>query len=186
VREAPAAAPDPKGTDAKPPAKGAVKVAAGDIWSLYSSKFFLRNRTYFVDILTTIRYGFRTKPMEAYMESTSLESDILKVMEDVLSAALREVRKARSRRSLRYPNRTTDSPNTTRMSQTNACIDILKQARHPMHISALLDTLNARGIKASRESLVSAICKKLTPNGPFVRTAPNTFDLANNNIQKKD
>jgi len=31
VREALAAAPDPKGTDAKPPAKGAVKVAEGDI-----------------------------------------------------------------------------------------------------------------------------------------------------------
>jgi hypothetical protein len=33
-------------------------------------------------------------------------------------------------------------------------------------------------VKSNRESLVSAITKRRHPNGPFVRTAPNTFALA--------
>jgi hypothetical protein len=35
------------------------------------------------------------------------------------------------------------------------------------------------GVKLSRESLVSAITKKVLDQNTFCRTAPNTFDLIN-------
>jgi len=47
-----------------------------------------------------------------------------------------------------------------------------------MHITALLAALESRAVKTTRESLVSAISKKLAPSGPFVRTARNTFGVA--------
>jgi hypothetical protein len=64
------------------------------------------------------------------------------------------------------------------MSQTKAVEDILKSEGRPLHISALLGALEAAGLRANRESLVSAITKKLAPLGPFIRTARNTFGLA--------
>lgn len=106
------------------------------------------------------------------------EIDVLDVMDRVLSAALREVRSARARRPVTGASVPSPDAGSGSKSQTALCVDILKDAERPLHITALLDALAARGVGASRESLVSAICKKLAPVGPFVRTAPNTFGLA--------
>jgi len=47
-----------------------------------------------------------------------------------------------------------------------------------MHTSALIAALERRGVQANRESLASALTKRLSPRGPFVRTGGNTFGLA--------
>jgi len=57
-------------------------------------------------------------------------------------------------------------------------LDVLVQSAAPVHISALVEALARRGVHTSRDSLVSALTKRLTPHGPFVRTAANTFGLA--------
>lgn len=111
------------------------------------------------------------------MEPKHEEVDVLEVMDRVLSAALREVRNARSRLPVAAPGPREVGP-TARKSQTASCIDILTTAGRPLHVGALLDALNARDVRTTRESLVSAISKKLAPLGPFVRTGPNTFGLA--------
>ena len=102
--------------------------------------------------------------------------DMLEVIDRALSAALREVRRARA---LSPPTaaRAHRSAGGKRMSQTSICLDILEIEGRPMHASSLIAALESRGVHASRESLVSAITKRLSPRGPFVRTAANTFGL---------
>jgi hypothetical protein len=56
--------------------------------------------------------------------------------------------------------------------------DILLAARGPLQINEIL--LKARlafGVQLHRESLVSALTKKVLDQHTFRRTAPNTFDL---------
>lgn len=106
------------------------------------------------------------------------EADVLEVMDRVLSAALREVRNARARQGVAPPIAQPHATDSLRKSQTVLCLDILTEAVRPMHITALLAALESRAVKTTRESLVSAISKKLAPSGPFVRTARNTFGVA--------
>ena len=102
--------------------------------------------------------------------------DMLTVIDRALSAALREVRRARALTPgvLKAPR----SPAGKRLSQTTLCADILENEGRPMHTSTLIAALEQRGVHANRESLASALSKRLSPRGPFVRTAGNTFGLA--------
>ena len=110
-------------------------------------------------------------------ETADFES-ILEVFDNVLSAALREVRKSRARVShVAKSPLVAQAANTARPSNTTATFDVLTSAGKPLHISAILAALGARGLIVSRESLVSALSKKLAPLGKFVRTAPNTFGI---------
>jgi hypothetical protein len=110
----------------------------------------------------------------------SPEVDVLDVLDRVLSAALREVRQVRQIRSMDAAGpslRPTAQPGK-RMSQTSACIDILTEVGEPLHVHVLIAELAKRNIQSNRETLASALTKRLSPNGPFVRTAGNTFGLA--------
>jgi hypothetical protein len=55
-------------------------------------------------------------------------------------------------------------------------MDILQQARKPLHISEILAQIKAKHrVSLDRESLVSALVKKVHRNQGLTRTAPNTF-----------
>jgi len=57
--------------------------------------------------------------------------------------------------------------------------DVLKAAPGPLHIQDILAQAQQRFHRQlRRESLVSALTKKVLDRQTFVRTAPNTFDLA--------
>lgn len=57
--------------------------------------------------------------------------------------------------------------------------DVLKAAPGPLHIQDILAQAQQRfRRKLRRDSLVSALTKKVLEGQTFVRTAPNTFDLA--------
>jgi HB1/ASXL restriction endonuclease-like protein with HTH domain len=63
-------------------------------------------------------------------------------------------------------------------SQIDMAFDILKEAAHPLHISELLLRIRARfGNQVDRESLVSALTKRVARADRFVRTDKNTFGL---------
>jgi hypothetical protein len=56
--------------------------------------------------------------------------------------------------------------------------DILKEAAHPLHISELLARIKTRfAVQVDRESLVSALTKRVARADRFVRTDKNTFAL---------
>ena len=122
------------------------------------------------------------------MESKRDDVDVLEVLDRVLSAALKEVRNVRARLPVESGlssdavRASDEGAQPVRKSQTSLCIDILTNAGRPLHVNPLLDALQDRGVSTTRESLVSAITKKLVPVGPFVRTGPNTFGLAGRDV----
>jgi len=57
-------------------------------------------------------------------------------------------------------------------------IDILRQSNQPLHISEILAQVKAKyKITLDRESLVSALVKKIHRQQGLSRTAPNTFQI---------
>jgi len=64
------------------------------------------------------------------------------------------------------------------MSNIEMATDVLRRARRPLHISEIISQVKAvHGASLDRESLVSALVKKLNRIQGLARTAPNTFAM---------
>ena len=64
------------------------------------------------------------------------------------------------------------------MSQVNMAFNILKKAHAPLHVSEIIERIQASfGVSVDRESLVSALSKKVQRGDRFSRTTKNTFAL---------
>lgn len=64
-------------------------------------------------------------------------------------------------------------------SQVDLTEDILSDASGPLHVSEIIKRAKEQyDTIIDRESLVSALTKKIKKGGRLVRTAPNTFALA--------
>ena len=65
-----------------------------------------------------------------------------------------------------------------RKSQMSIIMDILSAAGTPLHVSEIIRRAEQQyGVKLDRESMVSALTKKVKKGAGFVRTGPNIFDL---------
>jgi len=70
------------------------------------------------------------------------------------------------------------STHSKRMSNIQIVEDVLNCAGHPLHISDIIRLAEEQyQIKLHRDSIVSAILKKINAEQTFIRTAPNTFAL---------
>ena len=99
-----------------------------------------------------------------------LKNILLDTIESSLEAQLRAVRR------LRHVGTEEATRPEKSMSQMDMAFDILKKTRRPLHISELIPKINeAFGIDVDRESLVSALTKKVLKNDRFIRTDKNTF-----------
>lgn len=97
---------------------------------------------------------------------------LLELYESLLSAQLRTIRQFKTPKPKR-PKRETAGG----MSKIDMALDILHQARKPLHISEILAQVKAKyKVNLDRESLVSALVKKVHRNQGLIRTAPNTFE----------
>jgi len=98
--------------------------------------------------------------------------DLLEILETTTHAqlrALRLLRRPAPERSLASP------PPQSSIAMAQA---VLSQAGQPLHIEEIIARVHkqyARQLR--RESLVSALTKKVLDQNTFSRTAPNTFDL---------
>ena len=102
-----------------------------------------------------------------------LKNSILSIFEASLDAQLRAIRRLRQAETP-APR----SPRKKGLSQVDMAYDVLKKARSPLHISALLDRIHAAfGVSVDRESLVSSLTKKVARQDRFLRTEKNTFGL---------
>jgi len=64
------------------------------------------------------------------------------------------------------------------ISNMNMSIDILRKAQKPLHISEIIAQVKTKyGVTLDRESLVSALVKKVHRRQGLSRTAPNTFQI---------
>jgi hypothetical protein len=106
------------------------------------------------------------------MPDDEVKDVILSAFEASLDAQLRAVRRLRRG----APAVATGRPKGR--SQVAMAYDILKAARGPLHITDLLQRIEARfGVAVDRESLVSSLTKKVALGDRFVRTEKNTFGL---------
>jgi hypothetical protein len=102
-----------------------------------------------------------------------LRDTILSIFEAALEAQLRAVRRLRQ-----GPELTPTARSRQRMSQVDMTFDILKKTRGPLHVAAIIERIHASfGVTVDRESLASALSKKVERGDRFVRTAKNTFAL---------
>jgi hypothetical protein len=106
----------------------------------------------------------------------NLRDDLIEVLEAVSKAQLNTLR--RLRRSARPEVRPGDAKPVKSMSQIEMVYDILRSAGRPLHISEIMTRVAQRhGVSLDRESVVSALAKRIARQDRFARTGPNTFSL---------
>ncbi|RPJ09292.1 MAG: hypothetical protein EHM36_04455 [Deltaproteobacteria bacterium] len=97
----------------------------------------------------------------------------LSFYESLFSAQLRAVRQLKSPR----PKKASQTE-TKGMSHMDMAMDILRRAQRPLHISEIIAHVKAKhGVELDRESVVSALVKKVHRHQGLSRTAPNTFQV---------
>lgn len=105
-----------------------------------------------------------------------LRNDLIDVLEAVSKAQLDTLRRLR-----RFAQRKIAPGSQQRsesMSQINMVYDILHSAGRPLHISEITTLVAKRhGVTLDRESIVSALTKRVARKDRFVRTGPNTFSV---------
>jgi hypothetical protein len=107
------------------------------------------------------------------MDETIIKNTILDTIEASLEAQLRAVRRLKAGDKDAKPR----SPRKS-MSQVDMAYDILKRAGTPLHISEIIARIEqVHGPKVDRESLASALIKKVQRRNRFVRSDKNVFGL---------
>ncbi len=97
----------------------------------------------------------------------------LSFYESQLSAQLRALRQLNTPKPKRVKRREGKG-----MSNMDMAIDILRRSHEPLHISEIIAQVKAKhGVTLDRESLVSALVKKVHRRQGLSRTAPNTFEI---------
>jgi hypothetical protein len=138
-----------------------------------ASNRFLRVRS---NSYLTYTYSLCTlsKIFVIIMPNSEISRDeLLEILEATTHAQLKTLR------SLRKKSAPPADPDKKKgKSNMEIVQDILLAANGPLHINEII--LKARlafGVQLRRESLVSALTKKVLDQHTFRRTAPNTFDL---------
>jgi len=104
----------------------------------------------------------------------NLRDDLIDIFEAVSKAQLKTLRRLRG--SPRQKVSTAGTKTTKSMSQIDMACDILRDAGRPMHISEIMALVAKRhGVTLDRESIVSAITKRVARKDRFIRTGPNVF-----------
>ncbi len=97
----------------------------------------------------------------------------LSFYESLFSAQLRIVRQLKSPK----PKRTKQIEEKS-MYNMDMAIDILRRAQRPLHVSEIIAQVKTKySVTLDRESLVSALVKKIHRHQGLSRTAPNTFQF---------
>jgi hypothetical protein len=108
-----------------------------------------------------------------------IRDTILGTLEECLDAQLQAVRRLRRAGGAETKKGAELSkPPKESRSQVDMAYDILKEAAQPLHISEILSRIKTRfGRQIDRESLVSALTKRVARADRFVRSDKNTFAL---------
>jgi hypothetical protein len=98
---------------------------------------------------------------------------LLILYESMLSAQLRVVRQLKAPKPAKPKKEIAKG-----MSNIDMALDILQRAPKPLHVSEIIAQVKAKyGVTVDRESLVSALVKKMHRQPGLSRTAPNTFRI---------
>jgi len=110
-----------------------------------------------------------------------IPDSLLSLAELLLEAQLKAVRKVRQSPAPagvadRPPLRRRGAPRSGN-SQLDIVYNLLKAAMGPLHISEIVARAATAGFALDRDSVVSALTKRIQHSDRFRRTAPNTFAL---------
>jgi len=106
----------------------------------------------------------------------NVRDDLIDVLEAVSNAQLTTLR--RLRQTAKQKPAPGIAASGKRMSHVDMVHDILRSAGRPLHISEILTLVAKRhGVTLDRESIVSALSKRVARKDRFVRTGPNTFSV---------
>jgi hypothetical protein len=98
---------------------------------------------------------------------------LLTLYESLLSAQLRAVRQLKAPKPAKPKKEILKG-----ISNINMALDILRRAPKPLHVSEIITQVKTKyGVTVDRESLVSALVKKIHRQQGLSRTAPNTFRI---------
>jgi coproporphyrinogen III oxidase-like Fe-S oxidoreductase len=106
------------------------------------------------------------------MDKSEIEAAVLHAIEVSLEAQLRAVRRLR-----------TDAPAEAKqqragMSQVDMAYDVLRRAGRPLHVSEIIERIEkVHAKRIERDSLVSALAKKVARGDRFVRSEKNVFSV---------
>jgi len=105
------------------------------------------------------------------MEKGEVKDIFLDVTAASLEAQLRAVRRLQGREEA-------EKPRVRRRSQVDLVYDVLLEAGRPLHLTEIVKRVEmVYGVRLDRESIVSALCKKVAKKERFARTDRNTFGL---------
>ena len=105
------------------------------------------------------------------MDDEKIKNVILDTLTASLDAQLRAVKRLRGQ-----PEK--ESPKKKGMSQVDMVYDILQRAGTELHISEIVARVEKfHGVRLERESIVSALAKKIKKGDRFVRVGKNTYAL---------
>ena len=105
-----------------------------------------------------------------------------KVQEALLKSQLRTVREI-----LREGNTPARKPRRKGRSQMSIIYNILLAAQKPLHITDIIARAKQNfGVDLDRESIVSALTKKVKSGRMFKRVKPNTFAILNPDSEEND
>ena len=111
------------------------------------------------------------------MDDSTLRDTLLEVIESSLEAQIRAIRRLRASSSSSHPTSTKSGTSKDGMSQVDMARDILSLER-PLHINEIISGIKKRfGVQVDRESLVSALSKRVVRGDRFCRAGKNTFSL---------
>jgi hypothetical protein len=105
-----------------------------------------------------------------------LRNDLIDILESVTRAQLKTLR--RLRRSSFPESSPSEAKTLKSMSQIDMAYDILRSTGRPLHISEIMTLVAKRySVTLDRESIVSAITKRVARKDRFIRTGPNQFSV---------
>ena len=105
------------------------------------------------------------------MAETSRD-EILSAFELALETQLRAVRRLRGHRAQSVQR------GPKGMSYVDMSFAVLRRVKTPLHVDDLIVAIaQSYGVQPARDSLVSALSKKVMAGDRFEKTAPNTFGL---------
>ena len=100
--------------------------------------------------------------------------NLLNVFETLTRAQLNAIKQLRKKVGLAE----SEKPVKRRMSQIEMVYNILFNARKSMHVNDIITTAKRKyDIDIDKESLVSALAKRVKRQDRFIKTGPNTFAL---------
>jgi len=103
-----------------------------------------------------------------------ISNEILSLFESLLRAQLHVIRQLRKASGAPPKAEKTEES----MSHMDIVHNILQQQGKPVHVNEIIVLAQKRfNVKLDKESLVSAITKRIKRHDRFIKTGPNTFSL---------